>query len=118
MFVAVYLVLSLVGAEVRATAPGTTGSRLHPVAMEKALVFADQVDSTGTGRIDEVDVTKALAGDAGVAIVDNLGKVKGSPRVVQYNVRESGAWIRVCVDIPRARSVAPYVVTCPVGATK
>jgi hypothetical protein len=118
MFVAVYLVLSLVGAGVRTTTAGTAGSRLHPVAMEKALSVAERVDVTGNGRINEVDVTKALGGDAGVAIVDNLGKVKGATRVVQYNVHESGAWDRVCVDIPRSRSVAPYVIVCPSGVTQ
>lgn len=118
MFVAVYLALSLVSAEVRTTAGSTASTRLHPVAIEKALGYADLVDATGKGRINEVDVTKALGGVEGVAIVDNLGKVAGEPRVVQYNVHESGAWIRVCVVIPSSRSAAPYAIVCPSGVTQ
>jgi hypothetical protein len=118
MVVAVYLILSLISAEVHITTAGGPGSRLHPVAMEKALMYASTVDSIGKGRINEKDISKTLVGATGVALVDNLGKVAGSPRVVQYNVHESGAWIRVCVVIPSHRSEAPYAVVCPSGVTK
>ena len=88
--------------------------------MLKAIKYATAADHIGKGPIRDIDVTLALrdaSGLKGLAIVDNLGRIPNSPRVVQYNVQELGTWSRICVDIPASRKRHPYAIICPSNAT-
>ena len=121
-FLAVFLLFNLLGtaAHLQDTTNTNSTSRLHPVAMLKALKYASLADGIGKGVPRDVDVTLAIRqspGLTGLAIVDNLGHISGSPRVVQYNVRTLGTWVRVCVDIPVSRKHHPYALICPSNAT-
>lgn len=116
MFIVVFLVFGLIS-----RGDGSGGgvlSRLHPVAIERATGYADKADSVSSGGVGDVDVSRAIGGDPGVAIVDNLDRIPGWPRVVQYNVEELGVWSRVCVDIPNNKTDAPYAVICPGSASQ
>lgn len=92
---------------------GTSLSRIHPLTIERVLGLADKAGTLSSGHVREVDVSRALYGTRGVAIVTNLGHVSGHPRVVQYNIFSYGAWVRVCTVVPEKATEAPYAVVCP-----
>jgi hypothetical protein len=106
------LVAVLVLSTIRVDTASTPLARIHLRAITKALTVATAADTKGHGTATEYNVSLTANRASYVGVVENLGQVSGNPRVVEYNIYSSGAWVPVCVLLP-VGGYPVYPVICP-----
>ncbi len=103
--------LFLLSLLVRPAAPAPSGlTVLHPVAEQRAVAYAQAAVKHGDRNLRH-EILAVASHVRGVGVVHNLGDIPQWPRVVTYQMFQSGNWLKVCVVVPRHGG--PYPVTCP-----